>query len=261
MVKGLELFRRHFGEHRDGFIVIGGGACHEWFARQALTFRSTKDLDVVIIAESMDADFVEAIRVFVRDGGYRNRERFDGTPELHRFSSPIRGDVPAVLELFSRKPDGLLLRFGQTVVPLGGPAARTGLSAILLDEDYYRMLCDCVEVIDGLPVATPTALLAMKARAWLDLSERQSRGETVDQRDVDKHRNDVFRLAAIVPSDSVAVPPRVGDDLRRFLARFREDHSDWSAILAALGSTFGGQIFSPADIRSALVTHFGLTPE
>jgi hypothetical protein len=258
MVKGLELFRRRFAGRSAGFVLIGGAACHEWFTRAALTFRSTKDLDLVIIVEVIDDEFVEAFRTFVEDGGYRTRERFDGTPELHRFSAPTQSDYPFMLELFSRKPEGLALRAGQTVVPVSAPDAAASLSAILLDDDYYRTLQEHATEIDGLPVATTSVLVPLKARAWLDLTERRTRGERVDQRDIDKHRNDVFRLAAVLPGDPVTVPPTVRGDVQRFLDAFPDVHASWPAILAAMGVTFGRQAFRPVELRAALVAHYGL---
>jgi hypothetical protein len=258
MVKGLELFRRRFADSSTGFVLIGGAACHEWFARQALTFRATKDLDLVIVVEVLDDAFVEVFRSFVEDGGYQLRERFDGTPEMYRFSAPTQADFPVMLELFSRKPDGLALRVGQTVVPVGTPAAVNSLSAILLDDDYYRTLRAHATVLEGLPVATTSVLVPLNARAWLDLTERRARGERVDQRDIDKHRNDVFRLAAIVPGETVTLPPTVRDDVRRFLDSFPDGHTSWPAILAAMGATFGRQVFRPVDLRAALEAHYGL---
>lgn len=71
MVKGLDRFRERFAANSAGFVLIGGAACHEWFARQALTFRATKDLDLVIVVEALDDAFVQAFRAFVEDGGYR----------------------------------------------------------------------------------------------------------------------------------------------------------------------------------------------
>jgi hypothetical protein len=78
------------------------------------------------------------------------------------------------------------------VVPVEAANAAVRLSAILLNDDYYRMLRLHATVLDGLPVATTSVLIPFKARAWLDLTERQARGERVDQRDIDKHRNDVL---------------------------------------------------------------------
>ena len=54
MVKGLEHFRTRFAGRSAGFVLIGGAACHEWFARQALSLRATKDLDLVIVVEALD---------------------------------------------------------------------------------------------------------------------------------------------------------------------------------------------------------------
>ena len=259
MVKGLDRFRQHFYGRSAGFVLIGGAACHEWFARQALTFRATKDLDLVIVVEVLDDAFVDAFSAFVEDGGYQTRERFDGTPELYRFSTPTQPDFPFMLELFSRKPEGLALRPGQTVVPVEASNAAVSLSAILLDDDYYSTLQNHATVLDGLPVATTSVLVPLKARAWLDLTDRRARGERVDQRDIDKHRNDVFRLAAIVPGDSVSLPPAVRDDVRRFLDAFPAGDASWPAILAAMGATFGRQRFRPVDLRTALEAHYGLS--
>ena len=258
MVKGLDLFRRRFASRGGGFVLIGGAACHAWFSRQALTFRATKDLDIVIVVEVLGEDFLEAFRDFIEDGGYETRERLDGTPELHRFSAPTRADFPFMIELFSRKPEGLELRAGQTAVPLATTDAAS-LSAILLDDDYYRTLQDHAVLLDGLPVATTSVLVPLKARAWLDLVERRSAGARVDQRDIDKYRNDVFRLAAIISGDPVVLPSRVLADVQRFLDAFPDDHASWPAILAALGATFGRQAFRPSALRRAIAEHYRLS--
>ena len=258
MVKGLERFRRRFAGRSAGFVLIGGAACHEWFARQALSFRATKDLDLVIVVEVLDDAFTETFRDFIDEGGYQTRERFDGTLELYRFSSPTQPDFPFMLELFSRKPEGFVLRTGQTVVPIEAATGAVSLSAILLDDDYYRLLQDHALMLDGLPVATISALVPLKARAWLDLTERRARGELVDQRDIDKHRNDLFRLAAIVSGVPVALPTRVREDVQRFLDAFPDDNASWPAIFAALRATFGRQMFRAADLRGALADHFAL---
>lgn len=258
MVRGLERFRERFAGREGSFVVIGGSACHEWFAQQALAFRATKDIDLVLIVEALDDAFVAAFRSFIHDGDYRTRERFDGTPELHRFASPSQPDFPYMVELFSRRPERLELRVGQTVVPIGAPEAAFSLSAILLDDDYYQALRSNAELVHGLPVAATSLLIPLKARAWLDLTERRARGEAVDERDIVKHRNDVFRLAAIVSGDGAKLPLTVRNDVRQFLETFPDDDARWSSILTALSATFGRQAFGPAALRSALADHYGL---
>ena len=73
MVKGLDTFRRRFPDFDRSFLLIGGAACHEWFASQGLHFRATRDLDIVLVVEMLDAAFVAELRRFVADGGYDMR--------------------------------------------------------------------------------------------------------------------------------------------------------------------------------------------
>ncbi len=84
------------------------------------------------------------------------------------------------------------------------------------------------------------------------------RGEHIDQRTINKHRDDVFRLAAILSGDAVSVPSAVRDDVWRFLGAFPDDDPSWSAILAAMGATFGRQVFRPTALRGVLEAHYGL---
>jgi hypothetical protein len=53
------FFREHFADYRKSFVLIGGVACHEWLATQGLEFRVTKDMDMVLIVEALEAAFVK----------------------------------------------------------------------------------------------------------------------------------------------------------------------------------------------------------
>jgi len=55
----------------------------------------------------------------------------------------------------------------------------------------------------------------------LDLTKRKNNGEKIDSKDIDKHRTDVFRLAATLDGEpGPAVGAGVSYDLREFLAAF-----------------------------------------
>ena len=54
-VRGLDLFSERFSEFRDALILIGGAACDLWFGDQNLEFRTTKDLDIVLVLERLAA--------------------------------------------------------------------------------------------------------------------------------------------------------------------------------------------------------------
>jgi hypothetical protein len=80
---------------------------------------------------------------------------------------------------------------------------------------------------DGLTYLGPEHLLALKARAWLDLSTRKANGEAVDGGAVKKHKNDFFRIYQIVdPTSAGDVPERVRNDLREFAVRIRQESID-----------------------------------
>ena len=61
MVKGLDLFRDHFREHKAGYVLIGGAACDLVMEQAGLVFRATKDLDIVLQIEVLDKSFCETL--------------------------------------------------------------------------------------------------------------------------------------------------------------------------------------------------------
>ncbi len=99
-----------------------------------------------------------------------------------------------MLELFSRKPDGLSLVGDSHLTPIPIDENVISLSAILLDDDYYQCIQRGKLVIEDITVLAPEYILPFKARAWLDLTARKNKGENVDSKNIKKHRNDIFRL-------------------------------------------------------------------
>jgi hypothetical protein len=253
------MFRDRFRPFERSFILIGGAACDEWFTRQGLAFRATKDLDIVLLIEVLDREFVAAMRAFIEEGGYEIRQRAEGSPILYRFAKPRDERFPVMIELFSRNPENFDLADGQVVIPVQVDPDQHSLSAILLDEAYYHVIQSHSEERDGLRFGTVAALIPLKACAWLDLVARKERGENIDSRDIDKHRNDVFRLAATLPGEAgPELPQSVLGDLNRFLTAFPDESPEWPRILEALKAVFGGGL-RPSDLRAAIQTFFRLT--
>ena len=110
----------------------------------------------------------------------------------------------------------------------------------------------------NLPFANPTALIPLKARAWLDLSARAQRGEKVNDKDIAKHRTDVFRVAATLPDGAGPnLPESIKSDLRSFLSAFPIEHEEWPAVLAGLKTTIPGNM-KPDVLIEAVRTYFAL---
>jgi hypothetical protein len=136
-----------------------------------------------------------------------------------------------MLELFSRQPDVLQVAEGSHLTPLPVEEELSSLSAILMDNDYYAFIRAGKTEVDGLPVVGPAHLIALKARAWLDLTEREKKGEKIDSKVIKKHKNDVFRLYRILdPAIDPAAPEVVKKDLQEFISRMDNEDIDLKSL-------------------------------
>ncbi|GAB0079379.1 hypothetical protein TOC8171_47850 [Pseudomonas syringae] len=71
-IRGLEVFGAAFSAYREQFVLIGGVASWLTMDEAGQSFRATKDLDVVLVIEALNAEFVGAFWEFVRAGGVHN---------------------------------------------------------------------------------------------------------------------------------------------------------------------------------------------
>ena len=148
--------------------------------------------------------------------------------------------------MFSRVPDVVSLSGDSHLTPIPTDEEVSSLSAILLSDDYYHFLHSGKRELDGLSFVGPEHLVPLKARAWLDLSERKSQGKTVDSKSIKKHKNDVFRLYQILSPDFIGeVPDSIKDDLRKFISRMEMEEIDLKSL--GLGATDLESVL--ADIR------------
>jgi hypothetical protein len=136
-----------------------------------------------------------------------------------------------MLELFSRQPDVLQVAHDSHLTPLPTEEDVSSLSAILLDDHYYDFIRAGRQEIDGIPMVGAAQLIALKARAWLDLTEREKQGEKIDSKTIKKHKNDVFRLYQILdPENDPAAPEPVKNDIREFISRMNAEEVDLKAL-------------------------------
>ena len=171
MVKGLERFREYFRDFTEQYVLIGGAACDISFENQEAEFRATKDLDMVLVVESLTREFGERFWTFITDGGYQNRQKSTGKAEFYRFEKPYREGFPFMIELFARTGSNLPAEV--SLIPVHIDDNVSSLSAILLNEDYYQLLLEGRTVIDGVSVLDPVRLVPFKIKAWLDLREKK----------------------------------------------------------------------------------------
>jgi hypothetical protein len=255
MVRGLQRFVDYFRGFEDSYILIGGAACDVWLTEQGLSFRATKDLDLVLIVEAMTPGFFERFLEFIRAARYGSHQKGGDRPVFYRFCKPVDPEFPYMIELLCRNHLDLPAGFHLTPLPAGEDIS--SLSAILLDEAYYGLVVGSRTLVSGVPIVPGHCLIPLKAKAWLDLTARRDKGDDkIKGDDIKKHRNDVFRLyRAMTPASRFSLPDTVRDDLRGFLDRFPSGAPDWADIRSAVGKP---ELPDTATILNQLGAMFGL---
>lgn len=225
MVRGLDIFREYFAGFEDQYVLIGGTACDILFTDHAGQFRATRDIDIVLIVEALTAEFGIKFWEFIESGQYRNKAKSSGQSQLYRFDKPENASYPKMIELFARTDFKLKEMNGLT--PIHMDDELLSLSAILLNEDYYKILLTGREIVQGVSVLRPEHLILFKVRAYLDLKTRKENGEKVDDRNIKKHKNDILRISAELLLENINVlPESVHMDVREFLEKLEKEPFD-----------------------------------
>lgn len=231
MVTGIEALKKYFNGFETEYVIIGGTACDLLMTEEGLDFRATKDIDMVLIVEALTVEFGRKFWDFIVTAGYEHCNTSTGVPQFYRFSHPKDHNYPFMIELFSHKTDIMQLPSNAVLTPLHLDDSVSSLSAILLNEDYYQFLRTGIIQIEDVPVLNASHLIAFKAKAWLDLTTRQKAGEHVDSKNIKKHKNDVFRLAALLsPGQTIIVPQSILTDIRIFIESMRFESIDLKAL-------------------------------
>ena len=232
MVNGIKKFKERFQGFENQYVIIGGTACDLIMENEELAFRATKDIDIVLIVESITAEFGRQFWEYVKEAGYEHLNKSTGNAQFYRFTAPISREYPYMIEIFSRNPDLIVLGNDAVLTPLPIDDEISSLSAILLNESYYELLKTGQMMIDGIPVLSPTCLIPFKAKAWLDLKERRSNGEKIDSKNIKKHKNDVFRLAQLITADTRKL---LGSEVAEDMTKFSSEITDEQVDLKSLG--------------------------
>ena len=74
----------------------------------------------------------------------------------------------------------------------------SSLSAILFNDDFYKFMLLGRRVDGGIGILSAEHMIPFKMYAWINLLDRKRTGEHVNEKDLKKHKYDVFRLLQIV---------------------------------------------------------------
>ncbi len=220
MIKGLDIFRKHFKGFEDNYILIGGTACWLHLEDAGFIARATKDFDLIIISKNLTVEFAKHFWEFIRSGGYEvwiNNK--DNNTCLYRFIEPKNSRYPNIIELMSKAADVLEKAKPTRISPLMIDKERISLSAIILDGEYYELVMNHSLLKYGISIADEVCLIPLKAKAWLNLKRDKKEGMHVNGNDIKKHRSDVFRMSQLIKIEPLmGISDSVKSDMKKFLS-------------------------------------------
>jgi len=100
MVCGLNSFKDWFQGYEQNYAIIGGTACDLLMSEAGNAFRATRDIDMVLIVEALNADFGARFWEYIKIGGYEHRRGGADTSQFYRFTKPASPEYPYMIELF-----------------------------------------------------------------------------------------------------------------------------------------------------------------
>lgn len=243
MVKGIDKFKEAFAQFADNYVIIGGTACDIHEEANAQIPRATKDIDIILVVEALSHDYVSKFWDFVKEAAYQEKQVGEkgekNRHQYYRFKNPMNPEYPTQIELFSRALDIIPLPEDVHITPIPTDEDLSSLSAILMDDDYYHFTIGHSSLEDGVHIANVESLIALKCKAYLEITEIKARGGQTDSKHINKHRNDVFRMIATLRPDMKFECP----------ASICKDIADFCVMVQ--GSLPTPEVFKSAGLRNA----------
>ncbi len=254
MIIGLDIFKKYFEKFADNYLIIGGTARDIIIEDAGFTPKGTRDIDMVLVVEALNVEFVERFWQFVQDGNFEHREKSSGEQQYYRFYNPQNQEFPFMIELFSRKPDAVLLNEPAHLTPIPVEDDLSSLSAILLSDDYYDFILKHSFIENDIHIANTESLICLKARAFNDMTNRKANGENIDSKKIQKHKSDIFRLAVtLAPANVFELPETLKTDLQNFTNTVAENLPGKELFKA-----MGLGIIDPQNVLNQILNSFQL---
>ena len=97
----------------------------------------------------------------------------------------------------------------------------------MLDNNYYNFLKEGRTIVNDITVLGAEYLIPFKMKSWLDLSNKKASGEHVDNKNIKKRKNDVFRLSELIDTDiKILVENIIYADIVKFVKDMEKEEID-----------------------------------
>ena len=238
-MQGLEKFKEYMSGFRSHYVVIGGLATVLTLEDRNLPARATKDVDMIIICQPEAQQYMKRFWEFIKAGGYKlwkPDDEEDSHPCFYRFVKPEDRAFPAQIELFSKVPEYVEVPVDVHIVHIPMEGYTSSFSAIIMDEAYYDFAIEHSEIVGDIRILKPEALIVLKAVAYNENLRRKEAGANVDQRDIDKHKKDVYRLAYVFDgSERFEVNETIKAQMKAFISEVEKSPIDGKNMFRGKG--------------------------
>ena len=257
-MQGLDRFRQYMSGFRSHYVVIGGWATVINLKERGLPARATKDVDMIIICQPETKYYMKRFWEFIKAGGYKLWKPDDKDschPSFFRFVKPDTLGFPSQIELFSKVPEYVEVPDDVHVVHIPMEGYTSSFSAIIMDEVYYDFAISHSVIVDEIRILKEEALIVLKAVAFMENMRRKEDGLNVDQKNIDKHKKDIYRLAYLFDgTERFVVNDIIKTQLRDFVAEVEKNPIDGKNMFRGQGL----QPMSMKDFISLLKNIYGL---
>lgn len=238
-MQGLDKFKEYMSGFRSHYVVIGGMATVLTLKERNLPTRATKDVDMIIVCQPETKQYMKRFWEFIKAGGYKlwkPDEKEDTRPCFYRFIKPEDRAFPAQIELFSKLPEYVEVPEDVHIVHIPMEGYTSSFSAIIMDEAYYDFAVEHSEIVGDIRILKPEALIVLKTVAYLENLRRKLEGAKVDQRDIDKHKKDVYRVAYVFDgSERFEVNDTIKAQMKAFISEVEKSPIDGKNMMRGQG--------------------------
>lgn len=215
-IYGLDKVLSHLADYNDCYVIIGGTATKILLEDQGLEFRETKDLDIVLLADGSNKEFVSSIALFIKHGKYQNAFS-NGRRVCYRFIDPETNGYPLIVELFAGENSKSIKKYLKKI-PIEIDDEQ--LSAIILEQEAFEFAKSRKILSKGnVPIIDSLGLIVLKSYAYFENLNLYEKKIIVEKGKYLKHKNDVIRLLLSLNGDEqpIVVPPFLKDYCKRFI--------------------------------------------
>ena len=245
-MQGLEKFREYMSGFRSHYVVIGGVATVLTLEDRGLPARATKDVDMIIICQPESKFYMKRFWEFIKAGGYKlwkPDNEGDTHPCFYRFIKPDDRAFPLQVELFSKVPEYVEVPEDVHIVHIPMEGYTSSFSAIIMDDAYYDFAVSHSDIVGDIRILKPEALIVLKAVAFLENQRLKEKGDPVDQKDIDKHKRDIYRLAYVFDgSERYEVSDTIKERLRAFVEEVEKSPIDGKNMMRGQGIPAMGMV-------------------